>query len=282
MKAGSSEQPLGDLRARFREAARDAGINPRDVDLLISTLLGRSPSWLFAHPEYRLSQPERETVEAALERRLAGEPVQYIRGFCEFYGREFLVDSRVLIPRPETEHLVEEALRRLSGEAAVLDVCSGSGCVGVTLALERPQWRVMLADLSVPALAVARGNAARHGAEVRLIAADLLAPLTGRFDAIVSNPPYIPRQEYEELATEVRDHEPALALTPGESGLEVIDRLLEQAGERLVPGGLLLFEIGFGQAEQVRSRSGGRWELLELVNDLAGIPRVAVMKKVEP
>jgi release factor glutamine methyltransferase len=278
MQAGPSEQPLGELRARFRQEAGAAGVNPRDVDLLIATILGRSPSWLFAHPEYRLSQPERERVEAAVERRLAGEPVQYIRGSCEFYGREFLVDSRVLIPRPETEHLVEEALRRLPGAAAVLDVCAGSGCVGVTLALERPRWQVTLSDLSTAALAVARGNATRHAADVGLVAADLLAPLTGRFEAIVSNPPYIPRHEWEALATEVRDHEPALALTPGESGLEVIDRLLEEAPQRLVAGGLLLFEIGFGQAEAVRTRCSSGWELLELVNDLAGIPRVAVLK----
>lgn len=190
--------------------------------------------------------------------------MQYIRGRCDFYAREFLVDDRVLIPRPETELVVEEAVRRAPRGATVVDAGTGSGCIAISLALERPDLRVIGVDISVAALALAKRNRDRLGARVELAASDLLDGIR-HADLIVSNPPYIPAADIDGLQREVRDHEPRSALTPGPRGTEAIERLVKTG----VP---LIVEIGFGQLDAVRALT----RVDAVVPDLAGIPRVVV------
>jgi release factor glutamine methyltransferase len=182
----------------------------------------------------------------------------------------------VLIPRPETELLCESALERLPSGARVADVGTGSGCIAVTLALEARTARVLAVDLSADALRIARRNAAALGAQVGFVRADLLGSFAGgSLDAVVSNPPYVPHPDREGLAREVRDWEPEGALFAGEEGLDVYRRLIPEAARVLRPGGLLAMEFGFGQAEGIRALLAG-WNDVEIRNDLAGIPRVAL------
>lgn len=266
-----SSERIDHVRAHHRAEAVKRGVNPRDVDLLLADLLGRSPAWLYAHGEELI---DAAPLEQMLQRRYAGEPLQYIRGKTEFYSRELFVDARVLIPRPETEVLVETVLSRAPREARVVDVGVGSGCIAVTLALERADLRVVGVDRSLDALAVAKRNRDALGARVQLFASDLLAAARGTFDVVVSNPPYIPAADVEGLAPEVREHEPRMALTPGARGTEAIERLLVEArGARLV-----IMEIGYGQEAQIRALAEeARWRVDAFVNDLAAIPRVVVL-----
>lgn len=252
---------LSELRARYGPELR------RDADLLLADLLGRSVAYVHGHGEIELDDAP---FDALMQRRVAGEPLQYLRGRTEFYGREFRVDDRVLIPRPETELLVEEALQRIPRHARVLDVGAGSGCIAATLKLERPDLRVFSVDVSVAALAVARNNL--QGAQIGLAASDALDSIRGTFDAIVSNPPYIPEADVGTLQIEVRGHEPHTALTPGPRGTEVIERLF------VAP--LVLLEIGFGQEAAVREIAERHSYRVEaVVPDLAGIPRVVVSSR---
>jgi release factor glutamine methyltransferase len=219
---------------------------------------------VIAHGEEEVDDAQ---ITSWMQRRLAGEPLQYIRGRTEFYGREYYVDDRVLIPRPETELLAEAAIELLPARARVVDIGTGSGCIAMTLQDERPDLDVFAVDLSVAALAVARRNGV-----TRLVASDILTSFRGKFDAIVSNPPYIPAADIEGLMTEVRDHEPRLALTPGPRGTEVIERLLAAP--------LVILEIGFGQEQAIRKIADARrYAVREIRNDLAGIPRVVVLSK---
>jgi release factor glutamine methyltransferase len=253
--------PLSTLRIRY------GGDYRRDADVLLADLLGRSVAYVHAHGELEV---EDAPFDALMRRRVAGEPLQYIRGRAEFYGREYFVDDRVLIPRPETEILVEEALRRLPRHGRVLDVGAGSGCIAVTLKLERPDLQVFAVDVSPPALAVARRNL--QGAHVLLAASDVLDAIRGTFDAIVSNPPYIAAGDVPSLQIEVRGHEPQTALTPGPRGTEVIERLF------VAP--LALMEIGFGQEAAVRALAEARgYRVDAVIPDLAGIPRVVVSSR---
>ena len=219
-------------------------------------------AWVIGHGEHEVDE---RLVEPLMERRMAGEPLQYIRGKSEFFGREFYVDDRVLIPRPETELLVEAAIQLAPRNARVVDIGTGSGAIAVTLQSERPDLTVVAADVSLAALAVARRNGAR-----RLVASDVLDSLKRPFDVVISNPPYIPERDIAALMTEVRDHEPRIALTPGPRGTEVIERLL------VAP--LVLLEIGYGQEHDVRdvARAHG-YVVREVRPDLAGIPRVVVL-----
>jgi release factor glutamine methyltransferase len=259
-------ETIASLRARLR--ARVA--NPRDVDVLLADVTGRAPAWLFAHAEERIDP---EPVEALVQRRIDGEPLQYIRGKAEFFGREFFVDDRVLIPRPETELLVEAAIARAPLGSRMLDVGSGSGCIAISLERERPDLKVSSIDISVAALAVASRNAREHDARVRFAASDGFDAIRGEFDLIVSNPPYIPIADYEQLSVEVRDHEPQIALTPGPRGTEMIERILEA---RRAP--VVMLEIGFVQLDDVREVAGG-YEITDVINDLAGIERVVVLSR---
>lgn len=267
-------QRLDDVRFHYREDALQRGINPRDVDLLLGDLLGQSLSWLLAFGE-TLVDPA--PLEELLARRYEGEPLQYIRKRTEFYSREFYVDDRVLIPRPETELLVEAALEHAPQGGRVIDIGSGSGCIAITMERERPDLRVVSVDRSVEALAVAAINRQRLGSRIALAASDLMSAVRGPFDVIVSNPPYVPLGEYEELAVEVRIHEPRIALTPGPSGMEIIDRIFDDARRHLTPHGRLVLEIGYGQEQALRALAHSKKFTVDAaLPDLAGIPRVVV------
>lgn len=266
--------PLDEVRFHYREDALQRGINPRDVDLLLGDLLGQPLSWLIAFGE---TPVDPAPLEALLARRYSGEPLQYIRKRTEFYSREFYVDDRVLIPRPETELLVEAALEHAPQGGRVIDIGSGSGCIAITIERERPDLHVLSVDRSVDALAVAAINRARLESSVELAASDLMSAVRGPFDVIVSNPPYVPLSEYEELAVEVRIHEPRIALTPGPSGMEIIDRIFDDARRHLTPNGRLVLEIGYGQEEALRTLAKTkRFTVDAALPDLAGIPRVVV------
>ena len=257
------------LRSTYREEALRRGINPRDVDLLLSDLTGKPITWLYAHGD---AEVDEGALEPLLARRYAGEPLQYIRGRTEFYGRDFLVDDRVLIPRPETEGLVEAALERAPRDAMVIDVGTGSGCIAVTLSLERPDLHVIAVDKSIGALALASVNARRLEARVRFVASDVLSAIK-RVELVVSNPPYIAEHVVETLATEVRDHEPRMALTPGPRGTEVIEVILDQA--RPAP---VMLEISYGQDAEIRDVATEHgYRVDAILDDLAGIPRVVVL-----
>lgn len=225
-----------------------------DADLLLADAMGVDRLRLLLDFDKPLSPQERRAYRERIERRAAGEPLAYILGKKEFYGREFGVDRRVLIPRPETEGLVELALPLLPAGAPgrVLDLCAGSGCLGITLALERGSVQVDLVELDPGAAEVARANVERWevGERVRVLVGDLFAPVDGVYDLIVSNPPYVTSGEIPGLSREVR-REPALALDGGEDGLDVVRRIVAGAGERLRPGGVLAMELAIPQPAQV-------------------------------
>jgi len=272
---------LADARLRLAAAPfRPAG---REAVLLMARVLGYDEAHVLAHPEDELDEADAGRFQELLERRLSGEPIAYIFGEREFYGRPFTVDPRVLIPRPETEHLVELALElELPPRPRILDLGTGSGCVAVTLACELPAARLTATDLSPRALAVAWTNARRHGVEdrVRLAAADLAQPLRlGGFDLVVSNPPYVGLDEAPYLSIDVRDHEPATALFAPRAPLSVIQRLTTELGE-LVSGTVVAFEIAAGREKEVCDLlAGSPLALAATHSDLAGIPRVVVTKR---
>jgi release factor glutamine methyltransferase len=266
---------LDDLRSRHREDALQRGVNPRDVDLLLSDLLGRTTAWLYAHGEVEVNP---EALEQRLARRYAGEPIQYILGRTEFYSREFCVDDRVLIPRPETELIVETALGRAPRGGRVIDIGTGTGCIAISIERERPDLHVLGVDRSPDALAVAARNRARLESRVRLAGSDLLSAVRDSFDVIASNPPYVPLAEYEELAVEVRIHEPRMALTPGVRGTEIIERILSESRAHLAPRGIVILEVGYGQESAVRELAHELGYAVDaFLPDLAGIPRVVVL-----
>ncbi|MET0645557.1 MAG: peptide chain release factor N(5)-glutamine methyltransferase [Pyrinomonadaceae bacterium] len=272
-------------------ALRVAGLGEpgREAGTLLAHSLGRDRAFLITHADETLTGAQLAGFRAHVGRRAAGEPFQYIAGRQEFYGLEFEVGPDVLIPRPETELLVEKALGLLEGSRAPLlcDVGTGSGCIAVTLLHERVDARGLALDLSPAALAVAARNAARHGVaeRLRLLVSDCFDALRDddnrevRFDLVVSNPPYIAESDLAGLQKEVRDHEPRAALTPGGDGLSVIRRLLTEAPEFLKPGGHVLVEIGFEQHEQVSALIDPRvWTLLDIHLDLQGIPRTVALR----
>ncbi len=270
---------LDEVRTRYRDEALQRGISPRDVDLLLADLLGKTLSYIFAHGE-ELIDPA--PLVALLERRFAGEPLQYIRGKADFFSRTFLVDDRVLIPRPETEILVETAIGYVRRGARVVDIGTGSGCVAISIERSVDGARVIGVDLSVDALAVADLNRRRLGSRVKLAASDLLSAIGGAIDVIVSNPPYVAAGDIDGLEPEVRVYEPRLALTPGPKGLEIIDRVAKESRSKLARDGRLLMEVGYGQEEGVRSIARRRrFQVEEFVPDLAGIPRVVVLSRHE-
>lgn len=268
---------LDDVRSRLRQRALDRGISPRDVDLLLSDSIGEPLSYVIAHGEREVDPAP---IEQLLERRLNGEPLQYIRRRTEFFSHEFYVDERVLIPRPETEVLVEAALARARQGGRVLDIGTGSGCIAISLERTRPDLRVVATDRSLAALAVAQRNAHSVQSDVTLVASDLFSAIDGEFAMVVSNPPYVAEEEVEQLAIEVRGHEPSSALTPGRKGTEIIERLIEESPRYLSARGSLLMEFGYGQETAIRdivSRSA--FNLEAFLPDLAGIPRVVVLSR---
>jgi release factor glutamine methyltransferase len=242
---------------------------------------GRKLAWLVAHWNSPTMPGVGVEVRALVERRRAGEPIQYITGEQEFYRLPFLVTPDVLIPRPETEHLVERVieLAPLFRKPRIADVGTGSGAIAIALAHEWPDAVITATDVSRSALDLARRNAERIGYadRIRFVEGDLLAPVQDeRFDFVVSNPPYVPTADRDSLAVEVREHEPALALFAGEDGLDVYRRLIPAAFAVLEVGGFLALEIGYRQSETVAGlMSEAGFERIEFVPDLQGISRVA-------
>jgi release factor glutamine methyltransferase len=244
--------------------------------LIAAEVLARSTAWVFAHGDHTPNAEQALRLEHLLQRRIEGEPLAYLLGRREFYGRDFRVTPDVLIPRPETELLVETVFDRgPSGPARIIDVGTGSGCIALTLALERPDWEVLATDLSASALAVAQGNGQQLGGTVEWIETDLLAGVPGPFHVIVSNPPYVAAGDPHLTRGDLR-FEPLTALTDEGDGLVLIRRLIQQASQCLHPGGELWLEHGYDQAERVRElliEAG--FEDVESRKDLAGIERVS-------
>jgi release factor glutamine methyltransferase len=260
--------------------------NPRlEAELLLAHALGTDRMRVIVESERPLAEGELARYRELIQRRRKGEPVAYIRGHKEFYGRVFQVDARVLVPRPDTEILVETALRRTAGfsmGARYLDLCTGSGCVAISIARERPACRVFAIDLSADALRVARDNAVRLGAafQVAWIRGDLFEPLASdadlEFELITANPPYIAEGELSSLPVDIVGFEPSLALCGGPDGLDVIRRIVGGALRRLRSGGVLAIEMGTGQAEQVQALFGEAGFVDVTVNkDYGGHERVA-------
>lgn len=275
------DELVRDARRRLSEAPH--GPSTREALLLMAWLLKRDEAYILAHGEHQLEAMETHRFQELLQRRLDGEPMAYVLGEREFYGRMFQVDSRVLIPRPETEHLVEAALAwELPPEPRILDVGTGSGCLAVTLALEIPGARVTAVDISLGALAVARSNAQRLAAaeSVHGLCIDLVYGLQLEdFDLVVSNPPYIAPQEASDLSPEILHHEPGTALFADGDGLAVLHRLLTAAGE-LRPDCPLMVEIGAGQRPALTAAAIGQGlEVRRVVHDYAGIARTLVLTR---
>ena len=262
------------------EARRDAGS-------LLSFILGKDRTFLISHAEDQVGDDAFRRFQESVERRASGEPLQYITGVQDFFGREFRVTPDVLIPRPETELLVEAAIE-LTGresEPLICDVGTGSGCIAVTLLCEVRGARAVAVDKSAAAIEVARLNARNHEVLDRVEFAesdcfDALDSSRQRFDMVVSNPPYVSAAMIDGLQREVRDHEPMIALSPGPDGLSVIRRLVDEAPGFLRKNGQLIMEIGFDQGEAVQSLvDDSIWRLVEIKPDLQSIPRIVVLQK---
>ena len=274
--------------ARARTLLIGGGILPRtatlDADLLARHALGWDLATWLAHRRETADERFIERYQHLIERRLTREPVAYIRGLQEFWGRDFLVTPAVLIPRPETELLVELGNRFLSERPrrVVVDVGTGSGCIAVTLALENPDAEVYATDVSAPALDVARDNAQRLGAaDVRFVLGSMLDDVPRPIDLVVSNPPYVAERDKPGLSREVREHEPGVALFGGDDGWREIRTLLRQAAPALTADGLLLMEMGYGQSERMRTEIDAVGDLVldGIAEDLQGIPRVAQVRR---
>ena len=265
---------------------RDAGIPEpaREASSLMQFAIAHDRTFVIAHPEYPLSNRETEVFESAVGRRAAREPFQYIVGKQEFFGLDFIVTPDVLIPRPETEILVERAIEILDGRhgGRILEIGAGSGCISVAILKNCPKVTAMAVDVSEQAIEVALRNASMHGVDGRLtlVLSDVYSEIGPEyFDLIVSNPPYVPETEIAGLQPEVRDHEPHLALTDGSTGLTIVERIVGGAFSRLSPHGHLLIEIGFGQASAVREMfCENEWSNVEFHPDLQGIPRIVAAR----
>lgn len=267
---------MWNIQEALRQGARlleQAAVSaPRlTAEVLLCHALNRGRSYLYAHPDEELGEDAWSRYQRYLLERINGKPTQYITHKQEFYGREFRVTPDVLIPRPETEHVVERAIRLRPRRA--VDVGCGSGAIAVTLQLETGA-QVCATDISEAALRVARENAQRLGARVDFIAADLLSALKDRaVDLIVSNPPYVPLRDAAGMQREVVAFEPHLALFAGDTGLEIYERVVRSARRVLQPGGWIVLELGYQSEAAVREMLGG-WQEVCVETDLAGLPRV--------
>lgn len=276
---------LGELQ-RQAELRLQGGAHPDrarlDATFLLQEALNQPRTWLLIHNEDDLDQSVTEKYLQKVERRLTGEPIQYLLGKTEFFGLPFTVNPAVLIPRPETEHLVEKALE-LAGrftKPRIIDIGTGSGAIAVSVAHSLPEACLTAVDISPKALEVARENARLNGVGIDFQLGDLLSSVAGSFELILSNPPYIPESDRPTLAVEVREHEPELALFAGVEGLDIYCRLIPQAFAKLHPGGWLLLEIGIHQAPAIRQLlfDAGFTEI-SFVPDLQGIERVACAQR---
>jgi len=255
-----------------------------DAAVLLMHLLGIDRAALIAHPERTLDRERQAAYQYLIERRLRFEPIQYIIGTAEFYGLTLRVTPAVLIPRPETELLVEAVIARLPNDQPlrIADIGTGSGAIAIALAHSLPRASVTALDLSPDALAIARENAQSHSVDtrIRFLESDLLTAVAGEgaCEAIVSNPPYVPVEDAPTLHPQVRDREPPLALYAGSDGLDIYRRLIPQAYALLKPKGLLALEIGHGQRDAVAELLG-EWDEVEFMDDLQRIPRVALARR---
>jgi len=255
----------------------------RQASSLLKFVLDRPASFLIAHPEYELSEDEDAAFAVAVDRRSTREPFQYIVGRQEFYGLDFVVEPEVLIPRPETEILVEAAIDKLSCLDAprFCEIGVGSGCVSISILVNLPNASAVGVDISRAALAVAQRNAITHHVtdRIELIESDLFANVASKFDLVVSNPPYIPAEDIDALQLEVRDYEPLTALSGGPGGLDIVKRLILDAPTHLVAGGSLMMEIGIGQSKDVTAMFDPLiWHSPCFLHDLQQIPRTVLAK----
>jgi release factor glutamine methyltransferase len=273
-----------------RQRLRDAGLPPEAADLDARLIAQHVLGWTTERFLTSADAPEPHgfagNYEALIRRRSAREPLAYIVGHREFWGVDIEVTPAVLIPRPETEFLVESLLAWFPDQRApilIADACTGSGCVAIAIARERPAGKVVATDISDQALVVARRNAVRHGVagRVHFVRTDLVRGIAGRFDAIVANPPYVPYCHRPVLESEVAHHEPGLAIFAGDDGLAAIERLVSQATDLIRHDGVLMFEFGFGQDETIAGliSSTPGLELIELRRDLQDIPRIAIVRR---
>jgi len=289
----TGQATLGEVIAEARRLLEQAGIESAGQEALwlVEHVLRLPAHHVVTDRDRLLSPAELVAARGLIERRVAREPLQYILGTQEFFGLEFHVNQAVLIPRPETELLVEYVSQRISAErqATIVDVCTGSGCIAVAIARQRPRAWVIATDLSNPSLTVARQNAARHavGERITWLEGDLLGALAGQeldgqVDVIVSNPPYIAEAEWATLQPEVRLFEPRGALVAGPQGTELHERLLQEACRYLVLGGALIMEIGAGQARAMRRIVGQipGYRFHRLVYDAAGLERMVIVERV--
>ena len=281
-------QRLLDARARLTGAGVDKNEAVLDTNLLARHVLGWSRAEMLLRQDDPLPTGFEDAFSALVERRARREPAAYIRGRQEFWSREFVVTPEVLIPRPETELIVEELINLLPVDAPALprrvaDIGTGSGCIAVSVAAERPNVHVVATDISRAALDVARRNAEAAGvaARIEFVECAYLSGATGPFDFILANPPYISESEYEELAPEVREYEPQMALLAGEDGLRDIRQIVDVAAARLKPGGTLFMEIGHTQGDRLAAlmKAFPSLTLSRISTDLQRIPRVAVIER---
>lgn len=269
----------------FAERGLDS---PRlDAEVLLAEVLGCDRIYLYTHFDKPLDQDERSRYRAMVKRRAAREPVAHILGRREFFSRDFLVTRDVLVPRPETEHLIEAVLdwHREVGLAAprILDIGTGCGNIAVVLASEIPEARLVATDISEAALAVARQNIRAHrvGEQIEVVSGDLFAPVQGLFDVVVSNPPYVDTGSRPALQPEVRDHEPAVALFAGEQGLDVIDRLCAEVQDHVAERGLFVCELDPGQYHHVAAALGAQssWSEIRVIKDLQQLDRAVMARR---
>lgn len=274
---------IGSLIELGSQKLAEAGIPDarREASSIVELATERDRTFLIAHPESEITEEQRELFLDLLNRRVAREPFHYLKGSREFFGLAFIVSPAVLIPRPETEILVEEAIRilRPTPHARFCEVGVGSGCISVSMLANLPEARAIGLEISAAAVAVAARNASRHGVEGRLElrVSDVFSALQNgeKFDVIVANPPYVPLREVSHLQPEVRDFEPHQALTDGRDGRFIAGRIITEAPRWLSAGGSLLIEVGMGQAEGIAEMlRSGPWAEVRLLSDLQGIPRV--------
>ena len=285
-KTTSALFSIADVLFESTEILRRAGVvdSRRDAGSLLAHVIDKDRTFLISHPEFHVDPSACSKFRELIERRAAGEPLQYLTGQQDFYGRVFRVSADVLIPRPETELLVEAALELMNGSSWFCDVGTGSGCIAVTLLCEKLNARGVALDLSPVALEIAKQNAVTHNVNERLEylvsdCFDALDESTPPFDLIVSNPPYVGADVVAGLQREVRDYEPLIALTPGADGLSIIRRLIGEAPRFLRKHGYLLLEIGFDQGDAVRRLvQQTNWCLVDIKPDLQGIPRIVVLR----